>query len=98
MLMSQDARSFGAIGCPSLGASAALATLTPRVRARLTASFSSIDMAHLALGIDAPARDGVAVLHCERGHMRTRRKRPRCRHAAQQLDELATRLCPRRLR
>src|SRR5947209_12113965 len=70
MLISQGARSAGAIGCPNRGASAALATVRPSATAAAKASFSRVDMAHLALGIDAPARDGVAVLHGKRGHIR----------------------------
>src|SRR2546430_12569856 len=67
MLMSQGARSAGVIGCPNLGASA---TLRPSVSAVANASISCIDMAHPALVIDSPARDGVAVLHRECRHVR----------------------------
>src|SRR5262249_46503471 len=76
MLMSQGARSVGAIGCPNLGASAAPATLGPSASARPMTSFSSIDMAHLAVGIDPPARDGVAVLHGERSPVGRPPRRP----------------------
>jgi hypothetical protein len=70
MLMFQGARSAGVIGCPNLGASAASATLRPSASAVAKASISGIDMAHLALVIDPPARDGVAVLHRERRDVR----------------------------
>src|SRR6266704_269781 len=80
MLMSQGARSADVIGCPNRGASAALATFTPSASAAAKASFSCtdfvridfvrIDSAHLAPGIDSPARDGVEVLHRKRGHIR----------------------------
>src|SRR2546430_3333230 len=70
MLMSQGARSAGVIGCPNLGASAASATLRPSASAVAKASISCIDMAHLALVIDPPARDDVAVLHRERRDVR----------------------------
>src|SRR5258707_14801917 len=66
MLMSQGARSAGVIGCPNLGASAASATPRPSATAVAKASISRIDMAHLALVIDPPARDGVAVLDRKR--------------------------------
>src|SRR5580693_4603097 len=42
----------------------------------LSVDFLSIDMAHLAVGVDPPARDGVAVLHGERGHIRRAPGRP----------------------
>src|SRR3954467_12778826 len=67
MLTSQGARSAAVIGCPYLGASAASAALQTSASAAAKADCLSIDMAHLALGIDPPARDGVAVLHRERG-------------------------------
>src|SRR6266571_2644808 len=70
MLMSQGARSAGLIGCPNLGASVASATPRPSATAVAKASISCIDMAHLTLVIDPPARDGVAVLHRERRHVR----------------------------
>src|ERR1700730_12466421 len=70
MLMSHGARSAGVIGCPNLGASAASATLRPSASAVVKASNSRIDMAHLALVINPPARDGVAVLHRECRHVR----------------------------
>src|SRR4051794_14755021 len=69
MLMSQGARSAAVIGCPYLGASAASAALKTSASAAAKTDVLSIDMAHLALGIDPPARDGVAVLHGERGHI-----------------------------
>src|SRR3954452_9997 len=69
MLMSQGARSAAVIGCPYLGASAASAALKTSASAAAKADSLSIDMAHLALGIDPPARDGVAVLHGEPGHI-----------------------------
>src|SRR5262249_81726 len=70
MLMSQGARSAGVIGCPNLGASAASATLRLSASAVVKASISRIDMAHLALVINPPARDGIAVLHRERRDVR----------------------------
>src|SRR5260221_14415021 len=70
MLMSQGARSAGVIGCPNLGASAASAALRPSASPVAKASTSRIDMAHLTLVIDPPARDGVAVLHRKRRHVR----------------------------
>src|SRR4051812_34846048 len=69
MLTSQGARSAAVIGCPYLGASAASAGPSTSASAVARADFLSVDMAHLALGIDPPARDGVAVLHGERGHV-----------------------------
>src|SRR5262249_952252 len=69
MLMSQGARSAGEIACPTLGASAASAAFSPNTSTEATASLLSIDMAHLAVGIDSPARDQVAVLHRECGHI-----------------------------
>src|SRR5262249_17891534 len=70
MLMSQGARSAGGIGCPNRGAAAASATLRPSITIVANASISRIDMAHLALVIDPPAGDGVAVLHRKRRHVR----------------------------
>src|SRR5215831_11290577 len=70
MLMSKGARSAGVIGCPNLGASAASAALRPSASAVVKASTSRIDMAHLALVINPPARDCVAVLHRERRDVR----------------------------
>src|SRR5262245_40393479 len=69
MLMSQGARSAGAIGCPNRGASAALAALRQSTSAAATARLSRIDMTHLAVAIDPPALDQVAVLHRERRHI-----------------------------
>src|SRR5207237_10773688 len=62
--------SAGVIGGPNHGGSAASATVRPSATAAAKASLSCVDMTHLALGIDAPACDGVAVLHGECGHIR----------------------------
>src|SRR5262245_9912055 len=71
MLMSQAARSEGVIGCPYLGASPPLAGLNPSERAMAKAILSCINMAHLPFAIDAPACNGVAVLHGKRGNIRS---------------------------
>src|SRR5262249_30369839 len=69
-LNSQRDRSASDIRCPTLVATAASATLRPSAIAVVKASTSRIDIAHLALVINPPARDGVAVLHRERRDVR----------------------------
>src|SRR5260370_42173752 len=64
------------MGCRQRGAPAAPATGGTSASASPMTSFSSIDMAHRAVGIDPPARDGVAVLHGERSHVGRPPRRP----------------------
>src|ERR1700735_993957 len=63
--MSQGARSAALMGVPKCGPSAALAAPRPSTMAMQVTrtAFSSVDMADLAPFIDAPACDGVEVLH-----------------------------------
>src|SRR5579871_6692503 len=63
MLMSHGARSAGLMGWPKRGPSAALAPAMPNANTSAAADILRIHMAHLALRIDAPAGDGVEVLH-----------------------------------
>src|SRR5262249_47904401 len=65
MLMSHGARSAGEIGWPKRGASAATAALTPSASTQARPSLSRVNMAHLALRVDAPAGNRVEVLHGE---------------------------------
>src|SRR5262245_59357033 len=71
MLMSQAAISAGSIGCPRLGP-AAKAALRPGASARKTTKRGSsrVDMFHLPVAVDRPAREAVVVLVREPLHVR----------------------------
>src|ERR1700722_19879901 len=69
MLMSHAAKSFGLIGLPSRGLSARAAAPSASTRPAAIASLR-IDMLHLALGVDAPARHCIEVVAGESEHRR----------------------------
>src|SRR5262245_6675273 len=60
MLISQAAMSPGAIGCPSLGPCAEAGN--PNRRTKPLAKYSRIDIADLALLVDAPTCNGVVMV------------------------------------
>src|SRR5262245_8885110 len=72
MLMSQAAKSCGDMGCPNFCPSAAVAVPQPRERVSRTidAVLSCIDMAHLAIGVDCPARNRIEMTGENCGHGR----------------------------
>src|SRR6266702_4389109 len=70
MLISQRARSDSDIGRPSPGPSAARATPVPRASATVQARGLSIDMFHLPVPVDRPAREAVVMLVREAQHVR----------------------------
>src|SRR5262245_34415531 len=72
MLMSQAAKSFGDMGCPNFCPSAAVAARQPSasVSRTMDAVLSGIDMAHLAIGVDCPARNRIEMTGENCGHGR----------------------------
>src|SRR5262245_36226687 len=69
MLMSQAAISAGSIACPRLGP-AAKAALEASARRRMGPATLRVDMFHLPVGLDRPAREAVVVLVRETEHVR----------------------------
>src|ERR1017187_10603171 len=67
MELSQAAASCSLMGLPNFGASAAKAAVEASTSAAAMTAVLDIDMADSSLGIDAPARNTIDVIHWEGG-------------------------------